>query len=71
LAYSPHELKKAILRGFPVFIEIYRKEKEPEMGIFPLKIQTLSFPLSSKGVHGESTLIYLVILADLIYDFVD
>jgi hypothetical protein len=26
--------------------DIFRKEKEPEMGVFPLKIQTLIFPVS-------------------------
>jgi hypothetical protein len=47
LAYSPQELKRAVLRGFPELAEIYRKEKETELGIFPLKIQTLIFPVSS------------------------
>jgi hypothetical protein len=57
MAYSPHEPKKAVLRGFPVVAELYRKEKEPEKGLFALKIQTLLFPLSSKGGinGGEST----------------
>jgi hypothetical protein len=47
--YSPHEPKIGIIWVFPVLAGIYRKEKEPEMGLFPLKIQTLIFPVSSKG----------------------
>jgi hypothetical protein len=45
--YSPHEPKIGILRVFPVLAEIYRKEKEPELGLFSFKIETLIFPVSS------------------------
>ena len=45
--YFPHEPKTGILRVFPVLAEIYKKEKKPKLGLFPLKIQTLPFPVSS------------------------
>jgi hypothetical protein len=43
MAYSPHELKKAVLRGFSILTMISGYEKEPEMGIFPLKMETVMF----------------------------
>jgi hypothetical protein len=45
-AYSPHEPKRVVLRGFPVLTNLSRREKVPEMGLFSLKIQTLLFPVS-------------------------
>jgi hypothetical protein len=48
LAYSPQEPKRAVLRDFPVLTNVSGREKEPEMGLFFLKIQTLLFPVSSK-----------------------
>jgi len=70
-AHSPHETKKSNLRVFPVLAEIYRKEKEPKMGIFPLKIQTLLFPLSSTGdkwgrVHSFTLLFFYDLILDLL-----
>jgi hypothetical protein len=47
MAYSPHEPKIGILRVFPVVAGIYRKEKEPEMGVFSFNIETLIFAVSS------------------------
>jgi hypothetical protein len=41
--------EKGGFRGFPELTYLSRREKEPEMGLFSLKIQTLLFPVSSKG----------------------
>ena len=69
--YSPHEPKIGILRVFPVVAEIYRREKEPEMGVFPLKIQTLIFTVSSKEdkwgrIHSFTLLFVHYLIFDLL-----
>jgi hypothetical protein len=46
-AYFPQEPKRGDYRGLPVLTGVPRREKEPEMGLFFLKIQTLLFPVSS------------------------
>ena len=68
---SPHEPKIGILRVFPVLAEIYRREKEPEMGVFPLKIQTLIFTVSSKEdkwgrIHSFTLLFVHYLIFDLL-----
>jgi hypothetical protein len=45
--YSPQELKRGVIQGFPALTNLSGKEKEPEMGLFFLKIRTLLFPVSS------------------------
>jgi len=66
---SPHEPKIGILRVFPVLAEIYRREKEPEMGVFPLKIETLIFPVSStEDKWGRIHSFILLFVHYLIFD---
>ena len=69
--YSPHEPKIGILRVFPVLAEIYRKEKEPKLGLFPLKIQTLILLMSSTGdkwgrIHSFTLLFFYYLIFDLL-----
>jgi hypothetical protein len=49
MAYSPQELKKAILRGFSILTGESVYEKEPEMGLFDPKIQTLVLRIFIEG----------------------
>jgi len=46
MAYFPQEPKRVVLRGFPVLTNVSRRQKEPEMGLFFLKTETLLFPVS-------------------------
>jgi len=45
-AYFPQEPKRGDYRGLPVLTGVPRREKEPVKGLYPLKIQTLIFPVS-------------------------
>ena len=70
-AHSPQEPKRAVLRGFPVLTNVSRRQKEPEMGLFFLKIQTLLFPVSSTEdkwgkVHSFTLLFFYYLTFDLL-----
>jgi len=69
--YSPQEQKRAVLRGFPVLTNVSGRQKEPEMGLFFLKIETLLFPVSSMEdkwgrVHSFTLLFVHYLISDLL-----
>lgn len=39
MAYFPRELKRCILRGFPVLSRNEGREKEPDLGLFSLRVR--------------------------------
>ncbi len=40
MAYFPHELKRSNLQASPEEIGIQNTEKEPNLGLFPFRVQT-------------------------------